>query len=168
MQEMNIPVVLMTALIPMLMGFIWYNPKVLGTAWMREAGITEESMKGAKMLKIFGVSLLFSFFLAAVLQTIVIHQFHLASLIMNEPDAMNPDSPAQIWLREAMSSYGNNFKTFKHGAFHGALTGILMALPILGINALFERKSMKYIFLNAGYWIITFSIMGGVLCQFSK
>jgi hypothetical protein len=168
MQEMNIPVVLLTALIPMIIGFIWYNPKTFGSAWMREAGITEESMKGANMAKIFGLSILFSFLLSVAIQFSVIHQFHLSSLIMSEPDAMNPDSAANLWLKEAMASYGNNFKTFKHGAFHGIIAGFFMALPILGINALFERKSMKYIFINAGYWIITFALMGGVLCQFSK
>ncbi len=167
MQEMNMPVVFATALIPMIIGFIWYNPKVFGNVWMKEAGITEDTMKGANMAIIFGVSILFSILLSFALQFMVIHQFHLASIVMGEADAMNPNSPAQLWVSESMTNYGHTFKTFKHGAFHGILGAILVALPVLGINALFERKSMKYIFVNLGYWVITFALMGGVLCQFS-
>jgi hypothetical protein len=32
-------------------------------------------------------------------------------------------------------------------------------------NGLFERKKVKYGFVNAGYWIITLSLMGGILFQ---
>ena len=42
--------------------------------------------------------------------------------------------------------------------------GLFLALPILGTNALFERKGFKYIAVNAGYWILTIALMGGLLC----
>ena len=36
----------MAGLIPLLVGFIWYNPKVFGTAWMNVNGFTDpEKMK---------------------------------------------------------------------------------------------------------------------------
>ena len=47
-----------------------------------------------------------------------------------------------------MADYGDAFRTFKHGALHGTIAGIFIALPIIGTNALFERKSAKYIFIN--------------------
>jgi len=38
------------ALVPTIIGFIWYNPKVFGTAWMASAGLTmETAMKGFNM-----------------------------------------------------------------------------------------------------------------------
>lgn len=54
----------LAALFPLLFGFIWYNPKILGKAWMDSAGLTEEKMKGANMILIFGLTYLFSFFVA--------------------------------------------------------------------------------------------------------
>ena len=36
-----------------------------------------------------------------------------------------------------------------------------------GTNALFERKGFRYIAVNAGYWILTLMIMGGIICQFT-
>ncbi|HNL85462.1 MAG TPA: DUF1761 domain-containing protein, partial [Chitinophagales bacterium] len=64
--------------------------------------------------------------------------------------------------------YGNEFRTFHHGALHGALSGLFLIFPVLSINALFERKSWKYIFINSGFWIISFALMGGIICQFIK
>ena len=32
--------VIVGAFVPMVMGFIWYNPKVFGNAWMKSLGIT--------------------------------------------------------------------------------------------------------------------------------
>lgn len=63
-----------------------------------------------------------------------------------------------------MNDYGTAFRTFKHGVLHGVLAGIFIVLPVLGTNALFERKSAKYIFINSGYWIVTLGLMGGIIC----
>jgi hypothetical protein len=57
------------------------------------------------------------------------------------------------------------FRTFEHGAFHGVILGVFIALPILMINGLFERKSLKYGFINAGFWIICMALCGGIICQ---
>jgi len=40
--NINFLAVLVTALVPMAIGFIWYNPKVLGTVWQKETGLTDE------------------------------------------------------------------------------------------------------------------------------
>ena len=59
-------IIFIAALIPMIMGFIWYNPKTLGAAWMKAADMTEEKMKGANMAVIFGLSFVFSFLISAL------------------------------------------------------------------------------------------------------
>jgi hypothetical protein len=45
--------------------------------------------------------------------------------------------------------------------------GLTLALPIIGINALFERRGFKYIAINVGYWVVSMAIMGGIICQFA-
>ncbi len=163
----NFVIILIAALIPMIMGFIWYNPKVFGKAWMKAADINEEKMKGANMGVIFGVSLLLSFFLAFSMQFVVIHQWHLNSILLNEEGFNDPNSELGKYVAAFMEKYGHNFRTFKHGALHGTLAGITIALPILGTNALFERKGFKYIAVNVGYWIVTMALMGGFICACS-
>jgi hypothetical protein len=68
---------------------------------------------------------------------------------------------------DVMTAYGSEFRTFKHGVLHGAIAAIGFAMPIIGINALFERRGFKYIAIHTGYWILTLMIMGGILCQFT-
>ena len=158
-------VILGSGLIPLLVGAIWYGP-LFGKLWMKEAGITEESMKGANMAMIFGTSLVLGVFLAVGLTPLVVHQMGVFS-VLQSPEAAVSGSPTQLFFKDFMSKYGTNFRTFKHGAFHGTLSGVLLFLPILGTNALYERKSWKYIFLNVGFWALCAALMGGIICGFA-
>lgn len=164
--HVNFVILLVSAIIPLLIGFVWYHPKVFGTAWMKVAEMTDEKMKGANMALIFGVTFVFSFFLAFSIQFMVIHQYSLYSLFYGQK-IDDPTSEIGIFFQSILDRVGHNFRTFKHGTFHGFLGGLFSAVPILGINALFERKGFKYIAIHAGYWIITMMLMGGVICQFS-
>ena len=165
--HINFVVLLISAIIPLLIGFIYYNPKTLGNAWMKEAEMTEEKMKNANMIKIFGLCVLFSFMLAMAEQFMVIHQYHVYSIFQGDPSFQDPNSEVGMMLSDFMAKYGSNFRTFKHGAFHGTIAGLFLALPIVGINALFERKSFKYTLIHTGYWTITLALMGGVICAFA-
>ena len=118
------------------------------------------------MMVIFGVSLLLSFLLAMELQFLVIHQFSVYSILANEPGIKDPNSDISKYLSDFMLKYGNNFRTFKHGAFHGTIAGIMLSLPIIGINSLFERKGFKYIAINVGFWIVCMALMGGLICAY--
>ena len=149
---------LLAAISALVVGFVWYNPKVFGTIWMKEAGLTEENMKGVSMAKIFVLAFIFAFLLAMTMMQMSIHQTGALSLVGGDPSKALPSYAA------FMADYGNAFRTYKHGALHGILAGVFVALPILGTNALFERKSAKYIFINAGYWVVTLGVMGAIIC----
>ena len=157
--EVKMWIVPVAALIPLIMGFIWYNPKVLGTAWMNAAGLTEESMKGANMGMIFGLSYIFSCFIGFALLGMTIHQMGLQSMVLGTEES------TMDLAKQLMEVAGTNYRTFGHGSLHGVLAGFMIALPILATNALFERKSWKYIWINTGYWVISMGLMGGVICQ---
>ncbi|MCF8459841.1 MAG: DUF1761 domain-containing protein [Flavobacteriales bacterium] len=165
---MNLPVLLGAALIPTIVGFLYYNPKFgFGKAWMSASGVTEDMAKTGNMAIIFGVSLLLSVLLAVQVNFIVIHQAHIQSALMNQPGFGEEGSEVMLYLADFMAKYGQEFRTFKHGALHGVLSGVFFVLPVLGTNALFERKGLKYIAVNVGYWVITLALMGGVICQFA-
>ncbi|RZS92443.1 DUF1761 domain-containing protein [Aquimarina brevivitae] len=165
--EFNFLIAALAALIPLVVGFIWYNPKVFGTSWMKVTALNEENLKQGNMAIIFILSYIFSLLLAVMLNTIVIHQFGFYSTLMSDPDVLVEGTELNMYAQDFMAKYGQNFRTFKHGAFHGLLAGLFIALPILGTNALFERKGFKYIGINVGYWTITLALMGGVICQFA-
>jgi uncharacterized protein DUF1761 len=165
MVQVNFLAVLVAALIPLMIGFIWYNPKVFGTARMKAAGISAEDMKGANMAVLFGLTFVFSFFVAFAMNFLTIHQFGMQGSLMTDPKALaDPTTPIGAYFADYLAKYGNNFRSFKHGALHGTISGIMLALPVIGVNALFERKGFKYIAINAGFWILCFALMGGVVC----
>jgi hypothetical protein len=166
MLEINFPAVLLSALIPLLVGMIYYHPKVFGNIWMKVAGVSPDLQKNANMLIVFTKMILVSIPLAFVIQFLVIHQFLFFSMLANDPSISTPGSPTNIFFKETMSKYGMEFRTFKHGAFHGAFSGLLLAMPIITISSLFENKNWKYILVHTFYWVIVLGLMGGVISAF--
>jgi len=57
---------------------------------------------------------------------------------------------------------GNNWH---HGLAVGFLGGML-AMTVVGMNTLFERKSLKLFVINSGYYLIGFSLMGVIVAWF--
>lgn len=121
----------------LVVGAIYYHPKVLGTVWMKAAGLTEEDLKGANMALILGGA-----FLCACLMAMSI------SFIVPAVHA---------------SEGGHTHGTFGHGSLHGIINALTLAMPIIVINGLFERKSAKYNLVHLGYWVIAMAVMGGIL-----
>ena len=85
--EFNFLAILVAAVVPMVLGFLWYNPALFGNAWMRESGMTEEKMKSGNMGVIFGVSFLLSIVLAFFTQFFSIHQLGSSSNDRRRPNS---------------------------------------------------------------------------------
>jgi hypothetical protein len=122
MLQLNWLAIILSGITPMLIGAIWYGP-LFGKAWMKEAGMTEESIKNANMGKIYGFATLFSVLLAVGILPYVIHQMHVGSVLQNL-GSMEKGSEANLFFNDFIAKYGNEFRTFKHGAFHGLILGI--------------------------------------------
>jgi len=60
LSQINYLGVVVAALSSFLVGFLWYAPFLFGNVWMKEAGLTDEKIKQANMIKIFGLSFLLS------------------------------------------------------------------------------------------------------------
>lgn len=162
--DYNFAYFFVAALIPLVIGAVWYHPKVFGNAWAKAADMSEAKINSGNMLVIFGLTYVLSVMAAFIISMLVVHQGHIYSTLMNEPSLMEEGSELNLYVKDFMDKYGSNFRTFKHGAFHGFFTGLFFAMPILAVNAMFERKGFKYIAINAGYWMVSFALMGGLLC----
>lgn len=166
----NMLSVLVAALVPMIMGFIWYHPNVFGKTWQRETGLSDEKMKGGNMPLIFGLSFVFSFILAFGLNVVVVHDsfVHGATFYIDKGSDAAIKQQAADWVNTYDTLMANNpaFTTHRltHGLTHGFLiAGLFIMMPIMVTNALFERKSWKYTLINIGYWYLTLMIMGGII-----
>jgi hypothetical protein len=160
MELINFKAIFVAAFSSFIVGFIWYNPKVFGTIWMNETGMTEEKARQSSMLKVFGLTFVLSFMLAFIMPTFVIHQFGALGMI-GGPSEVEKAMPSYLAF---LSDYGNVFRTYQHGALHGSMIGLFVALPVIATNCLFEQKSFKYAAITSGYWIIVMTIMGAIIC----
>ncbi len=144
MEDQSMIPIIVAALIPTIMGMIYYNPKTFGTAWMNSLGKTEEELKeGFNMALVTIIGLVLSFFLAMSINALV--------------ELMHKD------VNDAGELIYASHHTFGHGALHGALLAIFFVLPIYMLNGMYERKTWKNMFINAGYWIITLALMSGLM-----
>ncbi|WP_317127303.1 DUF1761 domain-containing protein [Chryseobacterium shandongense] len=157
MVQINFWAVLAASIIPLFTGFIWYHPKIFGTVWMKEAGLSQEKMKG-QMIGVFIFTIILSLFISYFLHFVIIHQF--GALGMVGGDEMNANESYHAFMKD----YGMTYRSFGHGALHSFMTGLMFVFPVIAINAMFERKSWKYTMINTGYWTLTITIMGGIIC----
>lgn len=63
-------------------------------------------------------------------------------------------------------NHPDDLNPFVHGVYHGVVNIGLFAIGAIIINSLMEQKSGKYIFINAGYWLVLFALIGGMLASF--
>ena len=157
----NIYMIFVAALIPFLLGALWYGP-LFGKPWMKVNGFTEEYLKKGNMFVIFGISYLFCAMFSMMLSSYTIHQTSVFGLMM--PEIQEAGSAIQTDMIDFMNKYGNRHRTFGHGAAHGLFFAIFIALPMIGVNALFERRGWKYTMIHWGYWAVSAILISGLLC----
>ncbi len=149
-----------TTLIPIIVGWLWYNPKSIGR--FLELNNPYDSLN----LKYIIVLLFFAFLYSVALHFQVIHQLHFQSLFDNEIGFKNQEGVAYNNYNFIMDAYGNKFRTFGHGAFHGFLNSIFIVLPILFISFIGEKKTWKFYLVHWGFWSVCNIVMGGIICQY--
>ena len=140
MENVNWYALIIASISTLVIGFIWYNPKVFGTIWMKEIGMTDEKAKKANMPLIFGLSVVLAF---------LVSFFLYVNVMTGGPEGMEHGAAP--------------YMTFKHGSLHGTMLGLFVALPIIITNGLFEQRSFKYMMVVTGYWVVCFAIMGGII-----
>ena len=160
----NLIIYLLTGLIPLAVGAIYYNPKVFGNYWMKANGMDGEMPGGGHHWSVYAISYVLSVMFSVILASLVIHQTDLISIGVAGLGEMSSEAIAKI--NADLAHYEGVNRTFSHGAFHGIILSIFLALPMIAINALFEKRGWSYILIHFGYWALCIILMGGVLCQY--
>lgn len=137
--QLNMMAIGVASLIPMIMGFIYYHPKVMGNAWMNANGFTQESLGNGPKPIWYLVALVLSFLFAVKF-------------------ALDVTAPGQD-----VAPDGHSYVTFQHGMAHGIVNTIMIILPIFGTLSIFEKRSWTWAFINVGYWGLCLIIMQGIL-----
>ncbi len=72
MANANLLAILVAAISGFMVGGIWYGP-LFGKAWQREIGLSDDALKNANALKIYGTTFLFSILSAVLLGHMLAH-----------------------------------------------------------------------------------------------
>lgn len=142
MPEVNYLAVVVAALVPSILGAIYYGP-LFEKPWLRSLGKTKEEMIPNNMPVTYGLALLMAFILSFFMNIII--------------ELVHKD------VNEAGELVFASHYTFGHGAFHGVLLAMSFAVPVIVSLSLFQKSSAKNILLNVLFWVVCFALMGGIL-----
>lgn len=121
--ELNWLGIILAALVPLVIGFIWFHPKTFGKAWMESLGFSEEDLQQGSMAVTFGVTFLMSLTLA-------------------------------YYFAMRYHGHGEESSVLAHAAYHGFMTFGYVGMPVLVMNMLFERRTMKGMLITVAYWFV--------------
>jgi len=142
MPEISILAILAAAIIPNLVGAIYFGP-LFGKTWLASLGFTAEDMQNRNEALIYGNAFLLSIVIAFFLK-INIEMFH-----------KDVGTTGELVF--------SSFHTFAHGALHGSIFAMTLVIPVVVCLGLFQKQGAKNILLNTGFWLICFALMGGIL-----
>lgn len=131
--EVNYIGILVAGIASMAIGFLWYGPYVLGKPWMKERGLTTESLKKAQkeMGKLYGLSFVASLVTAYVLNHVMVlaeNFFHYSTVSTGLTSAF------WMWL------------------------GFIM--PVQLTATIFGNKNWKLLGIDTGYQLVSILAMG--------
>ncbi len=133
----NYGAVLAAAVSAIVLGFLWYGP-IFGKAWMKEMGMTKESikhsMKGRSAAMVYGLQAVGALLMAYVL----LHGLIFGNAYLNMSGILSGIQGAfWFWLG--------------------------FVAPVTLSAVLWEGKSWKYWGITAGYYLVTLLVMGAIL-----
>ncbi len=163
MEQANWLIIPIAALLPLILGMIWYHPNVLGT---KLAQVTGEPLVNNRSLGKMITIYLLSIFLAYILTLMSVHQSAMYQLFFMDPELTNANSEYSIFINEFMAKYGDRHRSFGHGMVHGAEAGLMFGLAFLGITTLMQNKPFRLVWIHLMFWILCCSLMAGLTCAF--
>ncbi len=164
--ESNYWILLAAALVPNIVGMIWYG-FIFKSTWLQTVGKSEDELKEGNRAIAFIITYIVGLFLALGLMPIVIHQLGVFQMLNDVKELEDVNSDLSKTLANLLTSFGDNFRSFKHGMLHGALTALFFILPTIAMNAYYERRNWKYVAVNVGFMMVCMAIIGGIVCQWA-
>lgn len=144
---------LLIALVPIVLGVIWYNPHL---PW---------NVRSYKKLKWFHwpwfyiISAGFTY----GYMNLIIHQLGFYEIFFT--DIMKGVPGTQEIVDEFMKKYGDKHRHFGHGVMHGILNAVLLGIPFLWFTLFFSGKSDRF-WNHFIYILFTSALVGGLISEF--
>ncbi|MBI5456147.1 DUF1761 domain-containing protein [Candidatus Kaiserbacteria bacterium] len=133
MFEINLWAILGAAVANVVLGMVWYHPKVFGSMWMRLANVSPET--SARVNKQMPIRVFFGFLSSLIIAYVLAN----LGIILGIFDVIGAilDLAFSAWIG--------------------------FVAPVLLGAVLWEGKSLKLYAINAGYWLVSLIVMSVVL-----
>lgn len=135
MYEVNWLAIVIAGVANIMLGMIWYNKHVFGTAWMNAARLNAGEMN-ASIGRMVGGAL--GGAVTAMIMAYVLTYFGMAWGVFDIIGAVE----LSLW------------------------TWLGFVMPVLLGSVLWEQKSCKLFFINAGFWFVAMCVMSSILVVF--
>ena len=162
----NLYILPIAALIPLILGFFWYHPKVLGTTLATATGRSINQIGNQGSIGKAAFTYLFGLFMAYILLMCSVHQYPTALLFVLDPAFGQEGSEFSTFLTDFNNKYGDRHRTFGHGLIHGVEVASLASFALLGISTFIEGLPMKRMWIHFGYFVLCGGLMGGIICAY--
>ncbi len=129
----NYLAVLISAIVAMIIGMIWYSPILFGNLWMRSSGFTDKMMKEAKNKGMAWRYIIM--FIGSLLTAYILSHF----IDYTESTTFVAGMTTAFWL------------------------WLGFIVPVSLASILWEGKSPTYYFINIFYYLVMLVIVGGIL-----
>ena len=136
--DINYWAVLISAVISMIIGWLWYSPFIFGNLWMKLSGITEKSHDKMKKDGKIGKLFLWSFIFTLISMYVLAYFVKYVSAV-----------------------------SFVDGMQLGFLAWLGFMVPLVLNDSLWGGKSLKLFLINAGHHLIAIIITAGILAVWS-
>ena len=163
MEQANWFIIPVAAILPLILGYLWYHPKVMGKQLAKlheDPPVANRSIGKMFMIYVLGI------LLAYILTLMSVHQSAIFQLFFMDPALGNADSEYNVFINNFMETHGQRHRSFGHGMIHGAEAGLMFGLAFFGITALLQNKPFKTVWVHLGFWIMCCSLMAGIVCAF--
>ena len=158
--NLNYTAFFLISFIPLFIALFWYRHNSPITKWSGIQFANPLTMSPFKLAILFALSIA----LVYGYMNLIIHQLGFYELFFT--DIMLGSAEAQQIVADFLGKYGQKHRHFGHGVLHGAINAFLFALPFIGIHALLENRSWKYVGHHFSYWLVTSMVMGGLISEY--
>ncbi len=134
MEKINWLSMILATLTPIIIGFVYYQKALFGKAWVSTISMPKTQRIKLPLIWNFCISFIVCFLLSFFL-------------------LIYCNGPGQEGIHD----------TFQHGAFHGLILSFLVIIPISITGVLYNERSWTNMLINAGYWLLSLPLMGGIL-----
>lgn len=166
MEQVNFYMLPIAALIPLILGYVWYHPAVFGNRLAKNIGQSPDQIGTFGSFKKIGFVYLFSLLLSYIILLLSVHQLGAHLLFLGERQMEDPNYGAHAFLANFMEQYGERHRTFGHGVLHGLETGLFVSLALIGATTIIEGRPLKQVWPHIGFWVLCSALIGGVLAAF--